>query len=88
MFRINKNQNQSFLCAEHQTIVESARLQMEKVPYACTRGGCGYCKAKVLDGSYHMERYAKSALSDGEVLDGIVLLCKTYPRSDLKIICE
>jgi ferredoxin len=85
MFRINMNNNQSFLCSENQTLLEAARSQMVKIPYACTRGGCGYCKVKVVNGSYSMEKYAKSALSDEEVANKIILLCKTYPQSDLHL---
>lgn len=51
MFIININNNQSFLCSENETLLEAARAQMVKVPQACTRGGCGYCKVKVMDGS-------------------------------------
>lgn len=85
MFRININNNQSFLCSENQSVLEAARSQMVKIPYACTRGGCGYCKVKVMDGTYKMEKYAKSALSHEEVSNQIVLLCKTYPQSDLRL---
>ena len=58
---------------------------MVKVPYACVGGGCGYCKVKVIDGQYVMDKYAKSALSDEEVENGYVLLCKTHPLSDLQL---
>jgi ferredoxin len=85
MFRIYMNNDQSFICSENETLLEGARSGMVKVPYACTRGGCGYCKVKVLEGEYKMDRYAKSALSDEEVKDSIVLLCKTYPLSDLQL---
>ena len=32
-----------------------------------------------------MDKYAKSALSDEEVENGYVLLCKTHPLSDLQL---
>jgi len=85
MFRISISNNQNFICPKDKTILEAARSNLIKVPYACARGGCGYCKVKVLEGTYKMDRYAKSALSDEEVNQGIILLCKTYPLSDLKL---
>lgn len=85
MFRINIDKEESFLCSESQSLLEAARSQMVKVPFACTRGGCGFCKVKVINGSYKMEMYAKSALSDEEAKQSIVLLCKTYPQSDLQL---
>lgn len=84
MFRITYN-NQSFLCSTESTIVQAARSQMVKVPYACVGGGCGFCKVKVTEGQYKMDKYAKSAITEEEVNDGYVLLCKTYPLSDLQL---
>ncbi len=84
MFRIYMN-DQSFLCDKENTLVQAARQQMVKIPYACVGGGCGYCKVKVIEGKYEMDRYAKSALSDEEVEKGYVLLCKTHPLSDLQL---
>ena len=37
------------------------------------------------DAYYVMDKYAKSALSDEEVENGYVLLCKTHPLSDLQL---
>ena len=83
MFRISIN-NQTFLCSEENTIIQAARSQMVKVPAACCGGGCGFCKGKVKTGQYKMEKYAKSAITQEEVDNGYVLLCKTYPLSDLQ----
>ena len=85
MFTITINNDQNFVCSKEETLLEAARSAMVKIPYACTRGGCGFCKVKVLEGQYVMDNYAKSALSDEEVKDRIVLLCKTRPLSDLHL---
>ena len=84
MFRINSN-DQQFLCSTESTLVQAARQQMVKVPYACVGGGCGYCKVRVVEGKYFMDKYAKNALSAQEAEKGYVLLCKTHPLSDLHI---
>jgi ferredoxin len=84
VFRITIN-NQSFLCSEESTLVKAARSQMVKIPSACLGGGCGFCKVKVTEGQYILDKYAKSALSDEDVEKGFILLCKTRPLSDLQL---
>lgn len=82
MFRININ-NQTIQCPTEKTIGDAARSQMIKVPIACNGGGCGFCKVKVISGEYKMDKYSKGALSDEEAENGFVLLCKTYPLSNM-----
>lgn len=49
------------------------------VPYLCTGGICGTCRATVTDGTVHMQQ--NYALSDDEVADGVVLTCQSRPTS-------
>lgn len=55
------------------------------MPYECRSGGCGVCKASVLNGEVAMTPYQRSALSDAERAAGKVLLCCAQPRSDVEI---
>jgi ferredoxin len=84
MFTIKIN-GQSFHCPETMTIVEAAKIQTARVPYGCIGGGCGICKGKVVEGQYKLEDWAKNALSDEEIKDGLVFFCQTYPLSDLQL---
>lgn len=84
MFRININ-NQTILCPTEKTIADAARSQMIKVPVACNGGGCGFCKVRVIEGQFEMDKYSKGALSDEELADGFVLTCKTHPLSDMQL---
>ena len=49
------------------------------VPYMCTGGICGTCRATITNGTVHMQQ--NYALSDDEVADGIVLTCQSRPTS-------
>lgn len=55
------------------------------MPYECRSGGCGVCKASVLEGEVAMTPYQRRALSDAERAAGKVLLCCAQPRSDVEI---
>ena len=84
MFRITINA-QTFLCPPEKTIGEAARAQMVKAPIACNGGGCGFCKVKVMDGQFKMDKYSKDALSDEELESNLILICKTHPLSDMHL---
>jgi ring-1,2-phenylacetyl-CoA epoxidase subunit PaaE len=51
------------------------------VPYGCTNGMCGTCRAKVLGGLVEMDHCY--ALDQGELDAGFVLTCQAQPRSDV-----
>ncbi|MDR4945734.1 2Fe-2S iron-sulfur cluster-binding protein [Neobacillus cucumis] len=84
MFRISINE-MTFSCGPKVNVLQVARTQMVKVPYGCANGGCGMCKVKVKDGAYLLDTYSKQALTNEEREDHYVLLCKTYPQSDIEI---
>jgi ferredoxin len=80
-----KMNDQRFLCPETISIVEAGKIQNARIPYGCNGGGCGICKARVVEGKYRLEDDAANALSDEEQKKGHVFLCKTYPLSDLQL---
>ncbi|MFP5072169.1 fatty acid desaturase [Pseudonocardia nantongensis] len=49
------------------------------VPYLCTGGICGTCRATVTEGTVHMQQ--NYALGDDEVRAGAVLTCQSRPTS-------
>ena len=51
------------------------------VPYGCTNGMCGTCRAKVTEGSVEMDHCY--ALDQAELDAGFVLTCQAQPRSDV-----
>ncbi|QXX76072.1 aromatic/alkene monooxygenase hydroxylase FAD-binding subunit MmoC [Methylovirgula sp. HY1] len=52
---------------------------------SCHEGGCATCKAECLEGEYELGRCSVQALPPDEEEASKVLLCRTYPRSDLVI---
>jgi ring-1,2-phenylacetyl-CoA epoxidase subunit PaaE len=54
------------------------------VPYGCTNGMCGTCRAKVIEGVVEMDHCY--ALDQGELDAGFVLTCQAQPRSDVVVL--
>ncbi len=52
---------------------------------SCREGGCATCKAECTDGDYELANASVQALPPNEEEDGFVLLCCTYPRSDMSL---
>ena len=55
-----------------------------EVPYSCTSGVCGTCRAKVTAGEVRMER--NFALDKTEVAQGFVLTCQAHPLTDRVVL--
>lgn len=49
------------------------------VPYLCTGGICGTCRATITNGTVHMQQ--NYALSEDEVRRGSILTCQSRPTS-------
>lgn len=62
------------------TLLDAARSTRPDVPFACTGGVCGTCRALVREGEVEMVR--NYALEDDEVSAGVVLTCQTFPLSE------
>ena len=54
------------------------------VPYGCTNGMCGTCRAKVIEG--RVEMHHCYALTNAEVEAGFVLTCQARPRTDRVVL--
>ncbi|HEY5051710.1 MAG TPA: 1,2-phenylacetyl-CoA epoxidase subunit PaaE [Acidothermaceae bacterium] len=54
------------------------------VPYGCTNGMCGTCRAKVVEGRVEMDHCY--ALDQGELDAGFVLTCQAQPRSEVLVL--
>ncbi len=55
-----------------------------ELPFACTSGVCGTCRAKVLQGQVRMSR--NFALDQAELAAGFVLTCQAHPVSERLVL--
>ncbi|KQM71135.1 1,2-phenylacetyl-CoA epoxidase subunit PaaE [Xylophilus sp. Leaf220] len=66
------------------SILDAASAAGLEVPYSCTSGVCGTCRAKVVEGEVRMER--NFALDKKEVAAGFVLACQAHPLTDRVVL--
>jgi ring-1,2-phenylacetyl-CoA epoxidase subunit PaaE len=54
------------------------------VPFSCTSGVCGTCRAKLLEGQVRMER--NFALDKADLAAGFVLTCQAHPLTERVVL--
>jgi ferredoxin len=74
----------SFACADGETILAAALRQGLYLRHGCKKGGCGTCKAKLVEGDVEMPP-GLFALSSDERADGWILLCSSRPTEPCTI---
>jgi ring-1,2-phenylacetyl-CoA epoxidase subunit PaaE len=62
------------------SILDAASAAGLEVPFSCTSGVCGTCRAKLVEGEVRMER--NFALDKNEVAAGFVLTCQAHPPTE------
>jgi ring-1,2-phenylacetyl-CoA epoxidase subunit PaaE len=66
------------------SILDCASAAGLEVPFSCTSGVCGTCRAKVMEGDVRMER--NFALDRQEVAAGFVLTCQAHPMTERVVL--
>jgi len=69
---------------EQPSILDCASAAGLEVPFSCTSGVCGTCRAKLVEGQVRMER--NFALDKAEVAAGFVLTCQAHPTSERVVL--
>ncbi|HLW72091.1 MAG TPA: 2Fe-2S iron-sulfur cluster-binding protein [Candidatus Binataceae bacterium] len=89
MFKVTlQPAGRSFDCLESETILDAAFREGLRLPHGCRSGGCGSCKARLIEGEVDDSQASLSALMDYERAAGMTLLCSSYPESDVEIWLE
>ena len=78
-------QNPQITCGETESLLDAAKRQGVKIPYACKGGGCGMCKIKIEEGVFERKKSSKAVLPDHERERNYTLACKTFAKGDLII---
>jgi ferredoxin len=75
--------------ADNQSVLEAAQAQGVDLPSACLAGVCTTCAAQVTSGEVDQSQ-GMGIGGMGDALDakGYVLLCVSYPKTDLEIVTE
>jgi ring-1,2-phenylacetyl-CoA epoxidase subunit PaaE len=66
------------------SILDCASASGLEVPFSCTSGVCGTCRAKLIEGKVRMER--NFALDKNEVAAGFVLTCQAHPLTERVVL--
>ena len=66
------------------SILDAASAAGLEVPFSCTSGVCGTCRAKLVEGEVRMER--NYALDKRDVAAGFVLACQSHPLTDRVVL--
>ncbi|HWP20089.1 MAG TPA: 1,2-phenylacetyl-CoA epoxidase subunit PaaE [Burkholderiaceae bacterium] len=69
---------------EQPSILDCASAAGLEVPFSCTSGVCGTCRAKLVEGKVRMER--NFALDKQEVAAGFVLTCQAHPLTERVVL--
>jgi len=69
---------------EQPSILDAAAAAGLEVPFSCTSGVCGTCRAKLVEGEVRMGR--NFALDKAEVAAGFVLTCQSHPLTERVVL--
>ena len=72
----------SFMTIPGKTILEAAQKANVEVPFSCAMGGCGSCKAQLVNGEIIIAD--PHCLDSAELADGEFLACRSIALTDLK----
>ena len=81
-----ENSAEEYFCASDQDLLRGMEaLGRRGIPVGCRGGGCGVCKVQITAGEYEARKMSRSYVSAEEIAAGIVLACRVYPRSDIRL---
>ena len=77
---------EDFPCSQNQHLLKGMlSLGKRGIPSGCHGGGCGVCKVRITAGEFETLSMSREHISADDETDGIVLACRTFPRSDISL---
>lgn len=77
--------DRTFSVEPGETLLDGALRAGLNLPHSCKSGNCGACRARLMDGEVRYPHGTPLGLSDGEVADGLILLCQARACGDVSI---
>jgi ferredoxin len=78
-----------FQCHAQQSLLRGMeRLGKRGIPIGCRSGGCGVCKVRIAAGVCRLEKMSRACVSEQEERQGVVLACRAYPQSPVRITLD
>ncbi len=74
-----------FSSHHHTSILEAGLSAGITLPYRCSNGSCGECRARILSGDVEMVQHHDYTLTQAEKAAGVVLLCSHRALNNLAI---
>jgi CDP-4-dehydro-6-deoxyglucose reductase, E3 len=75
----------NFSVAPDEWVLDAALAAGLNLPHSCKGGNCGSCRARLLTGEVRYPAGPPLGLSEAEVADGFILLCRALALSDLTL---
>ena len=75
----------AFTCDEGKDLIAAGEEANIYLAAQCQTGSCGACRARCDSGEYSLGEYSDDALSKADADNRQVLMCCTYPHSDLNM---
>ncbi|PPD43326.1 MAG: methane monooxygenase [Methylobacter sp.] len=75
----------TFDCRSDEDVITAAVRQDIYLMSSCREGGCATCKGYCSEGDYVIGKVSAQALPSQEEEEGMVLLCRCYPTTDIEV---
>lgn len=81
-----QNTGETYVCTDTRTLLEGMEaLARRGIPVGCRGGGCGVCKVRIEAGAVRTEKMSRCHVSVNDEAAGVVLACRAYPVSDVRL---
>ncbi|MDE0612152.1 MAG: 2Fe-2S iron-sulfur cluster-binding protein, partial [Gammaproteobacteria bacterium] len=80
-----RNADRSFEIQGNETLLEAAIREGVGLPYGCSAGNCGLCRARLIEGELKPTRHHDFVFTQAERAHGDFLMCSNGAQSDLTL---